>query len=427
MQQRRRIHEDSCSPCKPKQRPHFFKVIVKTSLEKAELMIPTEFTRQYAKEVAEVAVIKVPSGRKWQIEVKKVDGTVWFRNGFRGFLKYYSISIGHFLVFRYDGNSTFSVFIFNQSACEMNYPSDSDQDIEEFNLPTLIPSKKEPEEEDSAEPLDVCVPSQLLVSSRKEALDKTQELRSSKRRRPGRSSFVRKQRRRRNTNCQELKELGVENEIEVIEVPSDNPNDETSMSTSSHPNPDADNALALIPRPSAGTATHKTKKGLDPSLMKIDVFSPPSERYDNKVKRYNKVLAARKKLVTKKQREKTICAAQMFKTKNPSFMVIMRPTYVYRGMALNLPKSFAKNYLKLEKGTQEVKLSISDGRKWMVRCILSQWKAFMSRGWPKFVQDNQLEEGDCCVFELSKAKGLELKISIFRVVEDAEPMLKYYN
>ncbi|XP_042494946.1 B3 domain-containing transcription factor VRN1-like [Macadamia integrifolia] len=176
MRRRRRIQEDSRRlPSQPEQRPHFFKIIVKASLERGELVIPKDFTRQLVKKIADVAVLKVPSGRKWQVEVKEVDGSFRFQNGLQGFLKYHSISVGHFLVFRYDGNSNFSVFIFNQSACEIDYLSDIDDDLEESKLHSncLIPVKKEPEEEDlmEVEPLNISTPSQPLPSSNVELDD----------------------------------------------------------------------------------------------------------------------------------------------------------------------------------------------------------------------------------------------------------------
>ncbi|XP_042506878.1 B3 domain-containing transcription factor VRN1-like [Macadamia integrifolia] len=57
---------------------------------------------------------------------KKIEEAIWFHNGWQGFLKHYNISAGHFIVFRYDGNSHFFVLIFNESACEINYPHNVD-------------------------------------------------------------------------------------------------------------------------------------------------------------------------------------------------------------------------------------------------------------------------------------------------------------
>ncbi|XP_042508992.1 uncharacterized protein LOC122084645 isoform X2 [Macadamia integrifolia] len=688
----RRIREGSW---KSSPRPHFFKIIVKASLESEELIIPKEFTRQYAKKLADVAVLEVPTGRKWRVEVKKVDGSVRFQNGWRGFLEYHSISVGHFLLFRYDGKSTFSVFIFNQGACEIDYPSDTHDDLEESSLHTecLIPVKKEPEEEDPVEPLPAlpsiqhlpssveevldkaqelqstkrrgrprkkrhsfqplppsaeevldeakelqiskrgrprkgsssqkqqrdrnhqelrelrdgsglneikveeepfcAFPSSLpLPSSAEEILDKAQELRISKRGRPRKNSSERKQ--TRNRKHQELRELGdgsgingikakgpifdAENEMEAIEVSSDNPNNETSMSTSTedpveplsafpsflplpssaeeviekaqeqelqktkrrgrprkkqrsfkhlpfsvekildraqelqivkrefddgirlngikdkgpifdaesemeaievssdnhnnetrmststvnsslsmdaqYQNTDADNSLPFVPLPSYGDASLRFN-GSEPSAPANQVKSncleqecrskdftardstsaaEPGKHIDSSLtkheenvsmrssRRNERLVTASKRVVMNQQKEKAICAAQMFKTKNPSIMIIMKPSYVYKGKVLNFPKNFAKKYLN--EGLHNVKVSVSDGRTWMVRCSINQRKAMITGGWAKFVRDNELKAGDCCVFEVSKAKGMELKISIFRVVEEAEPEFK---
>ncbi|XP_043710118.1 B3 domain-containing protein At4g01580-like [Telopea speciosissima] len=102
-------------------RPHFFKVILEPSIRDGKLEIPVEFVRKFGGELPDVAVLEVPGGREWSIELKKIDGAVWFHNGWQGFLKHYNISAGHFLVFRYDGNSHFFVLIFNENACEIKY------------------------------------------------------------------------------------------------------------------------------------------------------------------------------------------------------------------------------------------------------------------------------------------------------------------
>ncbi|KAJ4966218.1 hypothetical protein NE237_018067 [Protea cynaroides] len=467
----RKIREGFRWPRGLKQRPHFFKIIGNGSMESGQLMIPIEFTRELVDKMADVAVLKVPTGRKWQVEVKEIDESVRFQNGWQGFMEYHSISVGDFLLFRYDGNSTFSVFIFNQGACEIDYPSNTDNDLEESNLDTecLIPIKKELEVEDYVEPVGVSVPFQLLPSSTEEVLDKAQELWFNKRR-PGRRSSARKQ--RRNCKHHELRELGggtglnrvkgknpifdVEDEMEVIDVPSDNPNIETSMSISTetsslsmgddaqHGSPDADNSLPLVPLPSSGAVSLRSSEPSAPATQEVEPATEEvgsnclEQEYRSKeFSSKNSTSApeadagehlepslrgATNRLVTNQQRQKVICAAQMIKPKNPSVVIIMKPSYVYKGMVLNFPKRFLEKYLNY--GNHNVKLSISDGRTWIARCYLRHRKATLTGGWRKFVLDNKLEEGDCCIFERTKARdvAMELKISIFRAVEEEEPV-----
>ncbi|KAF9603495.1 hypothetical protein IFM89_036768 [Coptis chinensis] len=45
------------------------------------------------------------------------------------FVEYYSISTGHFLVFKYNGASDFRVLIFDMTACEISYPDEETDDV----------------------------------------------------------------------------------------------------------------------------------------------------------------------------------------------------------------------------------------------------------------------------------------------------------
>ena len=84
-----------------------------------------------------------------------------------------------------------------------------------------------------------------------------------------------------------------------------------------------------------------------------------------------------------------------------------------------MPWRFAEKYLS---GVQKfITLEASDGKQWSVRCISSgEGHVKLSKGWTEFVKDNNLEEGDVCVFELVNLEDVVLKVSIFRVLEDAK-------
>ncbi|KAL5731818.1 hypothetical protein ACHQM5_004511 [Ranunculus cassubicifolius] len=88
----------------------------------------------------------------------------------------------------------------------------------------------------------------------------------------------------------------------------------------------------------------------------------------------------------------------------------MRHTYVNSSFCLNVRKDFADLYLK--DAFQGITLSLPNGGKWPIsHCIGDHRK--LSAGWKTFVVDNQLKEGDVCIFELVDSKNVELKVSIF--------------
>ncbi|KAJ6766327.1 B3 DOMAIN-CONTAINING [Salix purpurea] len=137
------------------------------------------------------------------------------------------------------------------------------------------------------------------------------------------------------------------------------------------------------------------------------------------VKNTSETHTRRQRAVTPEEKERTIRAAHMFRPANPFFQVILRPSYVYRGFLLHIPSSFARTFLNRVTGF--VTLQVCDGKQWPVRCSFKDGKAKLGQGWTEFVWENNLEEGDVCIFELIHAKEIVMKVAIFRVLEDAVP------
>ncbi|KAK9285079.1 hypothetical protein L1049_024264 [Liquidambar formosana] len=121
----------SCSPAKV---PHFFKIIHSAVVENRKLGIPKKFVRKYGECLSNFVYLKVPGGAIWRVELIKRDHEVWLQRGWEEFAEYYSIGFGHFLVFRYEGNSRFQVLIFDKTALEIEYPLNATQLGEEPKL-----------------------------------------------------------------------------------------------------------------------------------------------------------------------------------------------------------------------------------------------------------------------------------------------------
>ena len=81
-----------------------------------------------------------------------------------------------------------------------------------------------------------------------------------------------------------------------------------------------------------------------------------------------------------------------------------------------LPSCFAEKNLNGVSGF--IKLQISDGRQWPVRCLYKGGRAKLSQGWYEFTLENNLGEGDICVFELLRTREVVLQVTLFRVKED---------
>ncbi|PKI36882.1 hypothetical protein CRG98_042724 [Punica granatum] len=134
--------------------PHFFKIILHSTIQSGKLVIPKKFVRKYGAELSKSNVVrlKVPSGDAWEVELRREDGAVWLENGWMDFVNFYSVKHGDFLVFWYKSRSSneFDVVLFDKSATEIEYPLRSQA--------TLSPIKVEEINDDE----DHVIPSEMM-------------------------------------------------------------------------------------------------------------------------------------------------------------------------------------------------------------------------------------------------------------------------
>ncbi|KAL6137168.1 hypothetical protein ACLB2K_062463 [Fragaria x ananassa] len=92
------------------------------ALIKKEEKIPKKFVMKYRKDLSDSVYLKLPSGSKWEVELIRSRGKIWFEKGWPEFSIFCSIDYGSFMLFRYEGNSHFHVCICDMSATEIDYP-----------------------------------------------------------------------------------------------------------------------------------------------------------------------------------------------------------------------------------------------------------------------------------------------------------------
>lgn len=88
-----------------------------------------------------------------------------------------------------------------------------------------------------------------------------------------------------------------------------------------------------------------------------------------------------------------------------------------------VPFRFLKRHFRTD--NTNTTLSVSDGRAWSIKYIMGARSAHFSAGWRKFAEDNSLEVGDVCAFELVKCTETSLKVVIFRKKEDGNGRLQH--
>nr|XP_023891770.1 B3 domain-containing transcription factor VRN1-like isoform X2 [Quercus suber] len=125
------------------------------------------------------------------------------------------------------------------------------------------------------------------------------------------------------------------------------------------------------------------------------------------------------------EKDRALQRVRAFESKNPFFMVVMQPSYVYPGISLSISSSFAKKYMRKMSGEFVILRSFNGGT-WSVKFSFfkAQTNAKFRQGWKKFARDNNLKVGDVCIFELINGVEVAFKVSIFRAANDIDcPLL----
>ncbi|XP_043816904.1 B3 domain-containing transcription factor VRN1 isoform X2 [Manihot esculenta] len=133
---------------------HFFKIILHSTIQQGKLEIPRKFVRKYGNGLSSPVILHVPSGAKWSVELLNCNGDVLLGKGWQDFSNYYSLDIGNFLLFKYEGNCQFCVLIFDKSALEIEYPCENIFNTKPNSDDLHNTTIKENEDDTSVEALD---------------------------------------------------------------------------------------------------------------------------------------------------------------------------------------------------------------------------------------------------------------------------------
>ncbi|GMJ08774.1 hypothetical protein HRI_004546500 [Hibiscus trionum] len=316
----------------------FFKIILQETIRDGILGIPTKFVRKYGNQLSSPVKLEVPSGAIWKVELTKSDERVWLQKGWREFAEHYSLELGSFLVFRYQGNDHFHVLVFDRSASEIEYPCRKNK--EKSDLPCPLAQKK----------------------MRTDSSYKTR-------------------------------------------------NNSKFMDFSFHTSPDAPSSSKI----KLGNLEKNEKS--HSSTGKVDGVGGISACRSLKME----ILSCSQRL-TDTEKAHAIQIAGAFKsTENPVFMVAMRPSSVSNSYQMVIPLDFARKFFPMQKCNPT--LHNSAGKTWPVTYYMKmnageKRQAQLYGGWREFVEDNHLNVGDICVFELITNLEILMKVDIYPVVEN---------
>ncbi|PRQ60669.1 putative transcription factor B3-Domain family [Rosa chinensis] len=349
---------------------NFFKVILPPTIENQKLDIPLKSALEFGDELSNVATLIVPAGRVWQVDLERAHKTIWFVGGWQKFAEYYSLTDGQFLVFSYQGNSTFHVRIFYFSCCEIEYPCvghsiKHEEDVEDDVCGTLpSPSKGKGK----------CVDQHVKRKRKSVAIAKRFE----------------------------------------DDVYKTLPSSSKGKGKDQH-----------VKRNRKSVAIAKRFKRAKLKVQRM----PSSQEFPTRKKKYKEIfvknIAAYTypncKMTIAKEQQKVIHATKMFNLENPFFAVILQQCnldsyYMY------VPTAFGRRYMRGCPEYIKFEDSNSNEKQWVIRCFFPSDTKVMRRigkGCGEFFRDNNFKNGDVCLFELIKRKDVVLKFSVLRNAEYA--------
>lgn len=99
--------------------------------------------------------------------------------------------------------------------------------------------------------------------------------------------------------------------------------------------------------------------------------------------------------------------------RNPAFIKPLLGSHTTGGFWMGLQNSFCKSFLP----TEDEKLMLeANGMEW--ECVYLAYKNGLSGGWRSFSIDNELRDGDCCIFELLNKR--RFVVHIFRAAKEED-------
>ncbi|KAF5191207.1 B3 domain-containing protein rem16 [Thalictrum thalictroides] len=411
----------------------FFKVLICDDYHQ-RLVIPRKFAIKFREILSEYVILRGSSGKSYKVKLSHTQDETFFEHGWQEFARDHSLEKLDFLVFRYcKWDSCFNVMMFDRSGCEKKAAVQrnvtrsqnlmSNEDIPRvhffckimlrgFHQRLAIPRKVGVELHESV----------LLEGphgSWNLRLRKTEDDIYFER---GWSKFAREH------SLEEFDFLifRYDERFSCVQVLIF---DKTAC--------EKDRVYCVPNKNNSSTKKHKkddNTKGTYhlneqlPEQIKSK-GAGTSNCYVNKSLTYPQYFQSHRRPVIFEEVARALQSARAVRSHKPKFIRVMRPSHVYKRFFLSLPKKLIG---KLFPRVPEIAfLHVpANARTWTVTVVHGPAtnNSGLSGGWSKFVIDNNLEEGDACLFELcieeKQICALNIDVSIFRVVDKIVPLRK---
>ncbi|KAI3966054.1 hypothetical protein MKW92_019830 [Papaver armeniacum] len=325
-----------------------------TENKKYQLEIPEKVVRKLESTLSNIVALKSTNGRLWNVELKRSQGKVWFYKGWKEFTEHHSLRDGYVLRISYNGNSQFCVRITN-----FLEPIDDSETQGESNPKKRCRLSKK-EEDDDVILLDT-LPSRTHVESQ------TNEERANLSVPPGFDIPV-----------QLNKNKGKKSLV----------SDETRLPCLGNERTTSGDCLPVVKQEEIEDTSNAPESNL---------FGKSSRKTKGK------------------QMVAEVTKSFKSQTQYPFFAVYMRDSYITSAY-LHIPSSFAKKYLP--ENIKNVMVRNSDNKVWTIGYLFRGYRTHLAAGWSSFRRHLGISRGDVCVFELLKEKDAEMRVSVFREIDN---------
>lgn len=106
---------------KAEEHAEFFKVYI-PELSSQRLRIPPAYMKSFDGNMPKEAFLRDCTGKVWNVKLKETVSTFLIEDGWKSFVKDQHVEFGDFLIFKYDGRSTFDVKVFGKTGCKKENP-----------------------------------------------------------------------------------------------------------------------------------------------------------------------------------------------------------------------------------------------------------------------------------------------------------------
>ncbi|KAF3593818.1 hypothetical protein DY000_02027798 [Brassica cretica] len=367
------------------------------------LAIPKKFSTYCKRKLPKIVTLKSPSGTKYNVGLEEDDEkTLAFRCGWDKFVKDHSLHESDLLVFKFNGSSEFEVLIFDgDTLCEK--PTSyfirkcghaEKTKARDFTATSSRSPKRCINPDDDVE-TTVNQEQPVKISPVGNELDDLIDI----------DTMLNQETVVPQTGIEQEEHSNSDIDTDSGQLPVISPTSKGPISEGKYP-------IGVFKKMRGQISINDLDRKAGMNYFPFLTYSPYSTYLDVEM-----IPGGSRRRVGETNKRKALSLAKRA-VSTKGFLVVMKRSHVVSKCFLYVPVQWSARNMSRE--PQDVVMQVGE-TKWQLKFkhYGSKGRGGVSVGWKKFVRDNDLCEGDVCVFELTKpeAKPLHLDVYIFRAAE----------